>query len=727
MKRGARPAPVALVALLATVLPLAACGNSPRPHASLKPTLQVRQVDGGLVAFQSGLPVPGFGVQPRPRLNLDGPWRFQAMRLDDQLSFGDRQRTLPGLVREAGGRLADEYDDSRWTALDVPGTFELPPSRRVTGGWYRTRFFVPASWTKHASLRFGSADYLADVWLNGRHLGYHEGGTTPFALDATEALRRDGYNNLVVRVSRPELGTRFDLLPWGLTDWWEYGGLTGHVWLESEPDLQAVRADVVPHLDGADVSVVVNNRGEAAEDVALDIEVLPAAVSPANVLDPDPRSLVVKGAEPLLSRTVAVGAVGAGTVRRVAAPFAIRSPDLWTPQRPALYVLHVFLAAGEVIKDELYQSFGIRQVRVDPATPRLLLNGVPVAFHGVATHDERLSPAEAGRPAGGPLTNPADVLAKLQQARQVKADLIRDGHSPPNPLLPLLADRLGFAVWEEIPLYHYTPETFGLAMDRGLPQQMLAEMILRDFDNPSVLFHGLANESEGGAERQSVLTTLRDLDRRLDGTRLTGQAAYGSDPADPTSGPLDVAGFTFYYGVFYGGDLDANAIRQALERAHQAYPKKPIMVLEFGRWADSLEEEAEQKRVFSVTYSVLEPLQDIRPDGYVGAAVWWSLDDYWTERPGLQVEHFGLYRPDGTPRPVQAAVADAYAATGTSEGAGRGAQQGIVSGGQAIPLGQTGASTRLVLLLAYGLGLPFLLVAGLLLLLAVGGRRRKRA
>lgn len=717
--------PAALVALLAGVLPLVACGNNHQPYATLKPTLGVRQVDGGLVAFQSGLPVPGFGVQPRPRVDLDGPWRFQATQLDDRLTLGDRRRTLPGLLREAGDRLKDEYDDSRWSELAVPGSFDVPPSSRVTGGWYRTRFFVPSSWPDHASLRFGSADYVADVWLNGRHLGYHEGGSTPFALDTTEALRRGGYNNLVVRVSRPELGTRLDLLPWGLTDWWQYGGLTGHVWLEAEPDLQAVRADVVPHLDGADVFVVVNNRGEAADDVALDVEVVPAAVTPTNVLDPDPRSLVVRGTEPLLSRTIAVGAVGGSAVRRVAAPFAIRNPDLWTPERPALYVLHIFLLAGEVIKDELYQSFGLRQVKVDPSAPRLLLNSVPVAFHGVATHDERQAPAVGGRPAGGPLTSPQEMLDKLHQTRQVKGDLIRDGHSPPNSLLPLLADRLGFAVWEEIPLYHNTPETFGVVMDRGLAQQMLTEMILRDFDNPSVLFHGLANESQGGSERQSALTTLRDLDRKLDGTRLTGQAAYGSDPADPTSAPLDVAGYTFYYGVFYGGELDARSIRQALERAHHTYPKKPIMILEFGRWADSSDEEPEQERVFSVTYSVLEPVQDIRVDGYVGAAIWWSLDDYWTERPGLQVERFGLYRPDGTARPVQAAAAAAFAATATSEDAGRGPQQGIVSGGQAIALGQTGAPARLVLLLVYGLGLPFLIVGGALAILT-GAHRRPR-
>lgn len=325
------------------------------------------------------------------------------------------------------------------------------------------------------------------------------------------------------------------------------------------------------------------------------------------------------------------------------------------------------------------------------------------------------------------MTAASQLYDKLTQARGVNADLIRDDHTPPNALLPMLADRLGFALWEEIPLYHYTPETFLVAMQRGIPQQMLAEMLLRDFDRPSVLFHGLSNESQGVGERVSALTTLRDLDRKLDGTRLTGQAAYGSDPADPTSAPLDVAGYTFYYGVFYGGDLDIGKIQRALDRAHRTYPTKPIMILEFGRWADSPEEEQTQAQVFKVTYSAIEPLQDLQPDGYVGAAVWWSLDDYWTERPGLETERFGLYRPDGSARPVQALVASAYAATSTSGSAGRGAQEGIVSGGQGIPLGQTGAPARLLALTVYALGIPVLLVAGLVLLLTMSRRRTRAA
>jgi beta-galactosidase len=717
----------ALMALLSASLCLLGCNSTQQPHATLKPTLDVKQVDGGLVAFQNGQPVPDFGARQRPRIALDGQWRFQATQLDDNLSFNDRRQTLSKVVGEAGSRLRESFDDSRWQLSSVPGTFDQPPSSRATGGWYRTRFSVPASWPDHSSLRFASLNYLGDVWLNGRYLGYHEGGGTPFALDPLDALRKGGSNTLVVRVSRPELGARVDLVPWGLTDWWEYGGITGAVWLEGQPDLQAVRADVVPHLDGADVFVVAQNRGQALEGVSIQVDVLPAAVDENNVLDPDPKSLVVRGASPILSRTIDLGSLSKDAVRRVDAPFAIRSPFLWTPFRPALYALHVILMTQDVIKDDLYTTFGLRQIKVDPTAPRLLLNGIPAAFHGVATHDEQQSPPSGGRPAGGPITEPKAIYDKLLQARAVNADLIRDDHSPPIALLPMLADRLGFAVWEEIPLYHYTPVTFSVAMERGIPQQILAEMLLRDFDRPSVLFHGLSNESEGVGERLSALTALRDLDRRLDGTRLTGQASYGSDPTDPTTAPLDVAGFTFYYGVFYGGDLDGSNVRRALDKAHQAFPKKPIMILEFGRWADNQQQEAEQQRVFTVTYAAIEPVQDLQPEGYVGATVWWSLDDYWTERPGLEVERFGLYRPDGTARPVQAAVANAFAATAASGSAGRGAQEGIVSGGQGISLGQTGASTRLIGIIAYALGLPFLLVGGLLLLLVLWRRPPRTA
>jgi beta-galactosidase len=711
------------VVLASAVLGAIGCSGPQPDQARLRGTLEMRQADGGQVAYEQGQPVPTFDLQPRARIDLSGTWRFQPADLDQDLTFASRTDAAKrALTAEAGGRLRDELDDSAWSQLAVPGTFSPPPASRVVGGWYRLRFAAPADWSTLATLEFQSVGYVADVWLNGRYLGYHEGAWTPFALDASDAFRRAGVNTLVVRVSDPPWGTRLDIVPWGLADWWNYGGITGPVSVEGTPALSLVRADVTPHLDGADVSLVLQNRGAAQDELSLITEVLPVAVDDGNVTDPDPRHLVPAAASPVASQVTSLDPMPGGDVRRLVVSFVIRRADLWSPLRPALYVLRAALVGPQGIGDQLYETFGLRQVRVDGTAPRVLLNGAPVAFHGVSMHDEQVAPPNAGRPAGGPVTDVADAFAALRRAHDVGADLIRADHHPANPAMLALADRLGFAVWEEIPLYHYTPETFQIATDRGVAQQLLAEMALRDMNHPSVLFHGLANESTGGPERVAALVALRDLDRRLDGTRLTGQAAYGSDPNDATSADLDVAGYTLYSGVFYGGPLSSTAIGETVDRFHERYPGKPLMILELGRWADSPAEEPEQSRVFEVTYGQLAQRFDTLPAGFVGAAVWWTLDDYWTQRPGIQVEHFGLYRPDGSLRPVGTLVAQAYAAD--SGPAQRPPGTRVVSGGVGVGAGRPGASRQLIGLVAYAVALPALLLGALVLLLVRLPRRR---
>jgi hypothetical protein len=251
-------------------------------------------------------------------------------------------------------------------------------------------------------------------------------------------------------------------------------------------------------------------------------------------------------------------------------------------------------------------------------------------------------------------------------------------------------------------------------MDRGIPQQMLAEMDLRDMNHPSVLFHGLANESTGGIEREQALATLHNLDHSIDGTRLTGQAAYGNQPSDTTSRPLDVLGFTMYYGVFYQPDAGPGTA-QALQTAHNTFPRKPVMIMEYGRWADNAAEQPEQRRILNDTYLAAAPDFDTNPSGFVAGMVWWTLDDYWTQRPGVKIEHFGLFTPNGDPRPAGVQAAELF--TG---GAGQGAKQKIQSNATAVSLPPAFEGTRLLAYLAYGLTVALLIPAVILFVLLRG-------
>jgi len=181
-----------------------------------------------------------------------------------------------------------------------------------------------------------------------------------------------------------------------------------------------------------------------------------------------------------------------------------------------------------------------------------------------------------------------------------------------------------------------------------------------------------------------------------------------------------VAGYTTYYGVFYGPDAGPSTAH-ALQVAHATFPKKPIIILEFGRWADNVFQQEEQRRILADTYQAAAPYLDDVPNGFVAATVWWTLDDYWTQRPGVKIEHFGLYTPNGDPRPAGLQAADLF-----SGGAGQGAKQNIVSTatGQArLPAAQ---GQRFLGYLAYALTVALAIPAIILLVLLRLGRRPGR-
>ena len=702
---------VALTLACWILVPLATSGCVPSPAAgSLEPTLSVVDVEGTSVAMQDGIPVPSFGYQPRPRIDLLGAWRVQRLALDTALSMTDRGTSLAAIEREAQGRQLAGYDDRAWASLDVPGSFDPPPDRGGGGAWYRRSFAVPAGWAGSAiTLKFGAVNYVADVWLDGHWLGYHEGGATPFAFPIERIARAGATHVLALRVDVPAWGTRMDVVPWGLADWWNFGGIVQPAWIEASAPVAAARADVIPEAGGASVSVVVQNRGREPAAGKVEIAFLPAAVDSANLLDPDPRALVPAGAVPVAVRTLATGTLAPGAVRVLAGDLPITEPGRWGIGAPRLYLARIRVTTGGAA-DELMESFGLRQVEVDRAGPRLLLNGTPATLAGVALPDQELILDTDGRPVSArPLAMPAPALAALRRAQQVGATLLRTGHLPAEPAILMLADRLGLAAWEELPLSHYPSLALTIAMGRGIPQQMLREMVLRDMDHPSVMFYGLTNESTGGPVQAAALERLRDLLHALDPSRLVGQADYAFDPASSTSGSLDLAGFTFYHGVFYGAE-PAGGTRDALVAAHRRFLEQPIAILEFGTWADPPDGPARQVRIMEETGGQIAARATNHDGGYVSVMVWWTLDDYFTMQPSLAIEQFGLFAPDGSPRPVAAAAASLFGSVTRSSGQPAPDDRAIAA--QEAPAGSTGYADPSLLLayVAFALGFAALVL-----------------
>ncbi|NLX04206.1 MAG: hypothetical protein GXY33_03570 [Phycisphaerae bacterium] len=88
----------------------------------------------------------------------------------------------------------------------VPGIIQqtFPDYQGVV--WYYRRFTVQNSPEpdQRTMLAFRAVDYLADVWVNGKHAGRHEGGETPFRFDITDLVGPQRENLIAVRVLCPD-------------------------------------------------------------------------------------------------------------------------------------------------------------------------------------------------------------------------------------------------------------------------------------------------------------------------------------------------------------------------------------------------------------------------------------------------------------------------------------------------------------------------------------------
>src|SRR5215210_4122814 len=122
--------------------------------------------------------------------SLDGDWRLSL----DLFGEGGAQN-WPSLDDAQPGRwdLPRDYEAQAGSLVQVPSCWNLnrPEWRYFEGtGWYTRNFdWKPSRAGERIVLRVGAAAYLAEIYLNGHRLGRHRGGSTPFCVELTEALR----------------------------------------------------------------------------------------------------------------------------------------------------------------------------------------------------------------------------------------------------------------------------------------------------------------------------------------------------------------------------------------------------------------------------------------------------------------------------------------------------------------------------------------------------------
>jgi beta-glucuronidase len=481
--------------------------------------------------------------------------------------------------------------------------------------WYQTSFDLPWGWdASRVWLRFGSVNYLAEVWLNGLPLGGHEGGHLPFEFDLTDRLFHEG-NLLVVRVDGalapdhvPPGNVELNpldtfpnvVVPAATFDFFPYCGIQRPVLLYAMPEGGLADLTVVTGIEElTGPTGTLQLRLERGGDDGVRAQV----------------RLAGHGAE-----------VQAQLNCRTSGEVALRVPGaaLWEPGAPNLYELTVELLRDDVAFDRYTLQIGIRTFEV--AGDQLLLNGKPVYLTGFGRHEDF--------PVYGRGLVPPVVIKDYALLEWVGANSFRTSHYPYSEQMMDLADRLGYLVIDETPAVGLFFREEGLERRLELCRQYTRELIARDKNHPSVIMWSLANEPHSRRPPAAAFfRDLYDLAKSLDPSRpatIVSNVGLGEE-AFAFCDVVCVNRYNGWYTQPARLERGIAALSADLDAIHARYPK-PMLLGEFG--ADAIAGlHAEPAEMFSEEYQaelIMAFIELLRSKSYVVGEHVWNLCDFKT-------------------------------------------------------------------------------------------------
>ena len=391
-------------------------------------------------------------------------------------------------------------DEARHVRL--PHTWHNDPLAPTTGlyrttGNYRRSLYVPAEWRgRRLFLRFRGVQSVADVFVNGSHVGEHRGGRTAFAFEITECINFGSDNTLLVSVSN---ACHNDVLPTS-TEENLYGGIYRDV------ELIVTHQTTISPLYYGTEGVIVRPKSISTERVEGDITIALLGKKERETS----LSIDIVSPDGYVATTQNIKTKIDG--KTITVPFTLNTPELWSPHSPKLYRVRV--ATGG---DTVSVTTGWRNIEVTPEH-LLRVNGRRVYVHGVAlNHDCAHSAAALTE------THYADALRSI---RGMGANAVRSLAGPHAQTLYDECDRRGMLVWVDSPLaqspflsdiaFYDTPRF------KANGEEQLREIILQNCHHPSIAMWGIFSLMRGRSKSLlDYIGSLNKLAKSLDPSRPT--------------------------------------------------------------------------------------------------------------------------------------------------------------------------------------------------------------
>jgi beta-galactosidase len=225
----------------------------------------------------------------------------------------------------------------------------------------------------------------------------------------------------------------------------------------------------------------------------------------------------------------------------------VKEPSLWSPNHPTLYTVVIDLKNTDKTVDSFAERFGYRWFEFKEHGP-FFLNGERLLLRGTHRHEEWSGLGNAL----------PDSLQRheMKMIKEMGANFVRLGHYPQAPAVYRACDELGLLVWDELP---WCRGGMGGENWKSNTKRLLREMIIQNFNHPSVIIWSLGNELDwlpdfpGGDNLDSLramLAQLNTIAHQLDPSRVTATRRFdeGADLVDVHSSSIWMGWYSSTFG-----------------------------------------------------------------------------------------------------------------------------------------------------------------------------------
>ena len=350
-----------------------------------------------------------------------------------------------------------------WTTIPVPSNWEMEGfgyylygmdkvEDRLSGiADYRHTFDFKKASNKRYIITFQGSMTDTKVKLNGKEVGFHQGGHTEFKFEITSQLQ-NGSNLLEVNVNHDSSNASINAAE-RFADYWLFSGIFRPVYIEEVSKQFIERVAIDAQMSGAFKMQVFTN--DADKNQRLKVQLYDADQNKVG------KSFKAK--------------VGSGEFTMLTSQF--NDIQLWSHEFPNLYSVKIELRDKNQVVHKYEQKFGFRTFEVRDHDG-FYLNGKRILLKGASMH--------SFRPETGRTLSKTDMEENLEIMKGMNLNFVRSSCYPADSYFYDLCDSKGLLVLSELPGW-YRP------LDKEVGPKILKELVVRDVNHPSIILWGNGN------------------------------------------------------------------------------------------------------------------------------------------------------------------------------------------------------------------------------------------